>query len=98
MQRVGDKTFLTTLDEILDPSRAALVMYDPLGWILRDYTTGDAIEKRTPGLFERWQRILHGAREAGVQVLFTQHVYDWDKISGAWLKYLAGTRTLELLD
>jgi nicotinamidase-related amidase len=97
VQRVGNKTFLTTLDEILDPSRTALIMYDPLTWILRDYTTGDAIEARTPGLWERWERLLLGAREAGVRVVYTQHIYDWDRIGGSWLRYLAGTRTLEFL-
>jgi nicotinamidase-related amidase len=97
VQHVGDKNFLTTLEEILDPSKAALVMYDPLDWILRDYASGDAIEATTPGLWDRWKRLLEGARQSGVTVIYTQHVYDWDKIGGSWLRYLAGTRTLEFL-
>jgi nicotinamidase-related amidase len=97
VQTVGDKSFLTTLDEILDPSRAALIMYDPLSWILRDYASGDAIEATTPGLWDRWARLLQGARQSDVTVIYTHHVYDWDQIGGSWLRYLAGTRTLDFL-
>jgi nicotinamidase-related amidase len=41
--------------------------------------------------------MLNGARQYGVPVIFTQHIYDWDVMTGAWLRYLAGTRTLDFL-
>src|SRR4051794_36472118 len=97
MIKIGDKSFLSGLDELVDPSRAALIMYDPLSWILRDYHSADSVENRTGEYWRQWARMLNGARQYHVPVIFTQHIYDWDVMTGAWLKYLAGTRTLDFL-
>ena len=96
MEQVRDKTFLSTPAEALDPSRAALLMYDPLSWVVRDYGS-DAIEATTPGLWDRWEGLLTGARQADVPVIYTQHYYNWDKMTGPWLRHLASSRTLDEL-
>jgi nicotinamidase-related amidase len=97
MEQVGDKTFLSTLDELVDPSRTALIVSDPLVWILRDYGAAEMIQETSPWLWGNWERLRRGARECGVPVIFTQHYYDWDKITGPWLRYMYATRTLEFL-
>jgi nicotinamidase-related amidase len=94
MEQVRDKTFLSTPTEELDPSRAALLMYDPLTSVVRDYGR-DAIEATTPGLWDRWERLLRASRQADVPVIYTQRYYDWDKMSGPWLRHLAASRTLD---
>jgi nicotinamidase-related amidase len=96
MEQVRNKTFLSTPAEALERSRSVLVMLDPLNW-LRDEYGDDLIQASTPGLWERWERLLTGARQYNVPVIYTQHSYNWEKMTGPWLRHLAATKTFDAL-
>lgn len=77
---------------MVDSTRAALLMYDPLTEVLTP-----EILATVPGLVERWGRLLSGARAANIPVVYTQHVFDWDTMTGPWLQYLSAIRDVATL-
>ena len=77
---------------MVDPGRVALLMYDPLAEVLTD-----DICATVPGLVERWGRLLLSACAANVTVVYTQHVFDWETMTGPWLQYLSAIRDLATL-
>lgn len=56
-----------TLDEVCDPRRLALVVYDMQVGILRQLTDGEQITARVV-------RVLEAARAAGIRVVFLRHL------------------------
>jgi len=67
MQRAFGLDIPQTLDDVCDPKRLALVVYDMQIGILNQIENG-------PQITNRVVRVLAAAREAGVRVFFTRHM------------------------
>jgi nicotinamidase-related amidase len=95
VERVRDKTFFSTVDEVLAVGHTALVMYDPL-------TVGlQACENAMPDggdLVDRWERLLDAARHHDVPVLYSRTVDDLSRMTGPWLRHLSRNRPTGYVD
>jgi len=67
MQRAFGLDIPQTLDDVCDPTRLALVVYDMQIGILNQIESGQQITDRVV-------RVLAAAREAGIRVFFTRHM------------------------
>lgn len=67
MQHAFGLNIPQTLEEVCDPQRMALVVYDMQVGILRQITNGDQITARVV-------QVLHAARAAGMRVFFCRHM------------------------
>ena len=67
MQRAFGLEIPQTLDDVCDPKRLALVVYDMQIGILSQIENGTQITNRVV-------RVLSAAREAGIRVFFTRHM------------------------
>ena len=67
MQRAFGLDIPQTLDDVCDPKRLALVVYDMQIGILNQIENG-------PHITNRVVRVLAAAREAGIRVFFTRHM------------------------
>src|SRR5580693_10508019 len=67
MQRVFELDIPQTLDDVCDPRRLALVVYDMQVGIVKQIEDGHQI---TENVFQ----VLDAARKAGVRVFFTRHM------------------------
>jgi nicotinamidase-related amidase len=93
VESIRGKSFYSQADELIFPSRTALIMYDPLAQIV---TSGTGIVPLT--MLETWVRLLGAARRAKVHVIYALQVPDWNLINGPWLRYLARTRPISALE
>lgn len=92
MREVLGKTVLTTLDEIVDPRRAALLVVD----MQRDFCSPDGyFPQRGCDLtimrqvLPRVRLVLYRARDLGLPVIFTRtvHLPGFANLSPAWMRY-----------
>jgi nicotinamidase-related amidase len=67
MQRAFGLDIPQTLDDICDPTRLALVVYDMQVGIVKQIENGQQITDRVV-------QVLEGARKAGIRVFFTRHM------------------------
>jgi biuret amidohydrolase len=67
MQRAFGLRIPQTLEDVCDPTRLALVVYDMQVGIVRQIENGSEITARV-------LEVLRAAREAGIRVLFTRHM------------------------
>lgn len=67
MQRAFGLDIPQTLDDICDPTRLALVVYDMQVGIVKQIENGQQI-------IDRVVQVLEGARKAGIRVFFTRHM------------------------
>jgi len=67
MQRAFGLDIPQTLNDVCDPTRLALVVYDMQSGILNQIENGQQITDRVV-------RVLAAAREAGIRVFFTRHM------------------------
>jgi len=67
MQRAFELDIPQTLDDICDPTRLALVVYDMQVGIVKQIENGQEIT-------ERVLQVLDAARKAGIRVFFTRHM------------------------
>src|SRR6267378_1565865 len=67
MQRAFELDIPQTLDDICDPTRLALVVYDMQVGIVKQIEKGSEIT-------ERVLQVLDAARKAGIRILFTRHM------------------------
>jgi biuret amidohydrolase len=67
MKRIFDLNLPQTLEEVCDPSRVALLVYDMQVGILSQIKNADAITQQV-------LRVLTAARNMGVRVLFSRHL------------------------
>ena len=67
MQRAFGLEIPQTLDDVCDPARLALIVYDMQAGIVSQVKNGREIT-------ERVVQVLGAAREAGVRVIFTRHM------------------------
>ncbi|MGH3824203.1 MAG: isochorismatase family protein [Pseudonocardiaceae bacterium] len=67
MERVFGLEIPRTLEEVCDPRRLALIVYDMQIGVLRQIKGADAIT-------ERVVEVLDAARSAGVRVVFLRHL------------------------
>ena len=67
MQRAFELDIPQTLEEICDPTRLALVVYDMQVGIVKQIENGEQITDRVV-------QVLEAARKAGVRVFFTRHM------------------------
>jgi nicotinamidase-related amidase len=67
MQRAFGLDISQTLDDICDPTRLALVVYDMQVGIVKQIENGQQITDRVV-------QVLEGARKAGIRVFFTRHM------------------------
>jgi ureidoacrylate peracid hydrolase len=92
VREIFGKTVLTTIDEIVDPARAALVVVDmqrdfcsPVGYFPQRGCDLSIMGQALP----RIERVLRGARAIGLPVIFTQtvHLPGFANLSPAWMRY-----------
>jgi nicotinamidase-related amidase len=67
MQRAFELDIPQTLEEICDPKRLALVVYDMQVGIVKQIENGEQITDRVA-------QVLEAARKAGFRVFFTRHM------------------------
>jgi len=67
MQRAFGLNIPQTLDDVCDPTRLALVVYDMQVGIVKQIENGQQITDRV-------LRVLEAARKAGIRVFFTRHM------------------------
>src|ERR1700726_3818222 len=67
MQRAFGLDIPQTLDDVCDPTRLALVVYDMQVGIVKQIENG-------PEITERVVQVLEASRKAGVRVFFTRHM------------------------
>jgi nicotinamidase-related amidase len=67
MKRIFDLNIPQTLEEVCDPSRVALLVYDMQIGIVSQIKNADAITQQV-------LKVLTAARDAGVRVFFTRHL------------------------
>ena len=67
MQQHRDLHIPDTLEEVCDPERLALIVYDMQSGVVRQLADG-------PEITERVLTVLDAARRAGVRVFFTRHM------------------------
>jgi len=75
MQRGFGLEIPQTLDEICDPQRMALLVYDMQVGVVRQIADGNQIIARV-------SQVLHAARTAGLRVFFTRHMTLPNEVSG----------------
>jgi len=75
MQRGFGVEIPQTLDELCDPDRMALVVYDMQAGILPQIS-------QSKQLIARVTQVLSAAREAGVRVFFTRHMSLPNEVAG----------------
>jgi len=67
MQRAFGLNIPQTLEDVCDPSRLALIVYDMQVGIVKQIANGQQITDRTV-------RVLNAARNAGIRIFFTRHM------------------------
>jgi nicotinamidase-related amidase len=67
MQRAFGLNIPQTLEDVCDPSRMALIVYDMQVGIVNQI-------KNAQPIIERVVQVLNAARAAGIRVLFTRHM------------------------
>jgi biuret amidohydrolase len=67
MQRAFELDIPQTLEDICDPTRLALVVYDMQTGIVKQIENGQQIT-------EKVLQVLDAARAAGIRILFTRHM------------------------
>ena len=67
MQQAFGLNIPRTLDDVCDPTRLALVVYDMQVGIVKQIENG-------PQITERVLQVLEAARKAGIRVFFTRHM------------------------
>ena len=67
MKSAGDLPIPTTLEDLLQPSKVALIVYDMQVGIC-------AQVREAPQIVQQITRLLDGARAAGVRTIFTRHM------------------------
>jgi biuret amidohydrolase len=67
MQRAFGLNIPQTLEDVCDPARMALIVYDMQVGIMSQIKNGETITKKV-------LQVLEGARQAGIRVLFTRHM------------------------
>jgi nicotinamidase-related amidase len=67
MKQINGLSIPTTLADVVDPSRTALLIYDMQVGIVRQIADG-------VGVTERCARVLQSARKAGFRVAFSRHL------------------------
>ena len=67
MKQINGLSIPTTLADVVDPGRTALLVYDMQVGIVRQISDG-------AGVTERCARVLQAAREAGFRVAFSRHL------------------------
>jgi nicotinamidase-related amidase len=76
MQHAFGLSILQTLDDVCDPSRLALVVYDMQVGIVKQIANGSEITDRV-------LQVLEAARKAGIRVFFTRHMSLPKELMGA---------------
>jgi biuret amidohydrolase len=76
MQRALGQNIPQTLDDICDPARLALIVYDMQVGILKQIGNGQEVTDRV-------LQVLEAARKAGVRVFFTRHMSLPKELMGA---------------
>jgi len=74
MKQINGLSIPTSLADVVEPARAALLVYDMQVGIVRQISGGDAVT-------ERCARILRTARTAGFRTAFTRHL----SLPTAWM-------------
>ena len=64
MQRAFELDIPQTLEDVCDPARLALIVYDMQIGIVKQIANG-------PEITDRVLQVLHAARKAGIRVVFT---------------------------
>jgi nicotinamidase-related amidase len=95
VEHVRDKTFFSTVDEVLAPGHTALVVYDPLTVTLQ--TCQEAMPTATQ-MVDRWARLLSAARDRGLPVIYSYTVDDLSEMTGPWLRHLWRNRPAGYVD
>ena len=67
MQRAFGLSIPQTLEDVCDPTRLALVVYDMQVGIINQIKNG-------PEITGKVLQVLQGARQAGIRVFFTRHM------------------------
>jgi nicotinamidase-related amidase len=67
MQRAFGLNIPQTLEDVCDPTRLALVVYDMQVGIVKQIANGQQV-------VDKVVQVLNGAREAGIRVIFTRHM------------------------
>jgi biuret amidohydrolase len=67
MQRAFGLNIPQTLEDVCDPTRLALVVYDMQVGIVKQIANGQPV-------IDKVLQVLKGAREAGIRVIFTRHM------------------------
>lgn len=74
VKQINGLSIPTRLEDLVDPARAALLVYDMQVGIVRQISGGDEVTARCA-------RVLHAAREAGFRTAFTRHL----SLPKAWM-------------
>ena len=77
MDRFNGLEIPESLDEVLEPARLALVVYDMQVGILRQIADGDRVLANV-------QRVLAAARERGVRTVFLRHYFMPTELAGVY--------------
>ncbi|TAK68921.1 MAG: cysteine hydrolase [Actinomycetota bacterium] len=89
MYEFRGREVLTTVEEMVDPRHAALLVYDATYASCGDSFTTGSFMRAVPDMLPRWERIIEAARQAGVPVIYTRVLLCLDAYSGPFLRYLS---------